>query len=169
MNKFENIINFIVNEASDYQVLSMVFEGIVPEETVNEQKEAEYYNFINEIKGAGKVAGTIAGFGGAGVATAAAAGSIGLANISAAGAGIGLILYGAFAAYKKFMKTYGKRCQTFKGEDRTKCLENAKNQALKQQFSVLKSGMNKCKNSKDPSKCTEIIRKKMAEVQAKIR
>lgn len=168
MDKFEDMINFIINEASDYQILSMIFEGIVPEETINEQKEASYYDLINEIKYPRVTGAAIGGAMGAGAA--AAGGAIGASAPLATAGATGLIIYGAYATYKALMKRLGKQCERIKDpEDHADCLKNAKNNAIKQQMRILKSGMNKCKKSKDPVKCSETIKKKIVELQTKLK
>jgi len=50
INKLEGMLDFIVNESSDYQVLSMMIEGNLPEETSNSVKEAYLYEQLMEIK-----------------------------------------------------------------------------------------------------------------------
>ena len=50
MDKFEDIINFMVNEATDYQILAMIFEGKLPEETSNPEKEPYLYEKLLKTK-----------------------------------------------------------------------------------------------------------------------
>jgi len=166
MSKFEGIINFIVNEASDYQVLSMLFEEYLPEETSNPEKELHLYEQLME---ANKVFSRLHPKAAATAAVAGVGAAVGGFTAPAAVVA-GTLVYGAYAAYRSAMKSLGKKCQTFKSEDeKQECLKNAKNKSIKTQISVLTKGMKRCKKSKDPVKCTDVIRKKINELQPQIK
>lgn len=49
--QFEKSINFIINEASDYQILSMIIEETIPDELNNSQKEIHLIESLNEFSG----------------------------------------------------------------------------------------------------------------------
>ncbi len=53
--KLENIINFVMTEATDYQVLSMLVESDFPKEDSNPEKEVKLIESINKISGLGLI------------------------------------------------------------------------------------------------------------------
>ena len=44
----EEMINFLINEASDYEIISLLVEGVIPEEKYNEDHEAWLFSSLKE-------------------------------------------------------------------------------------------------------------------------
>jgi hypothetical protein len=151
----EKMINFIVNEASDYQVLSMFFEGNLPDETSNPKKEISLnekaYNiiegalFINEVGTLGKIVGGIA-------LTAAAV--------------VGTAVYGAHKLYQRYITQAGRACRG--ATNPRACRKRYKINGVKIQINALKASMAKCDKTKDPEKCKKKLAKEIAKLDARL-
>lgn len=152
-NAYDDSINFIMNEASNYQILSMFLEGNLPEETSNTEKESSLNETVNciirgDIDSLNEEIGT---FGKAAIATVAAG-------------PLGLITYGAYKVFQRYMTKAGSACR--KAIDRRACRKQYKINALKMQINALRSGMSKCAQAKKPEKCKASIEKKIAQLSA---
>ena len=147
----EQMKNFVINEASNYQVLSMIFEGVLPEETSNPEKENSLNEIVqniieNKIELISEEIGTV---GKAAIATVV-------------GGPAGLALYGAYKVFQRYITQAGRACR--KAVDRRACRKQFKINAIKAQINALKSGMSKCSKDKNPEKCKTRIQKKISQL-----
>lgn len=135
----EEMITFILNEASNYQVLSMYFEGILPDETSNTEKESS----LNEV--AKKLMDNDTNL------------------ISEAGFAAGII-YQANQIAQRF-----KRNMTcVKADNPKECFRQLKINVTKKIITALKAGMSACSKDKNPEKCQMKIKKKIEFLNSKL-
>ena len=147
----KKMTNFVMTEATDYQVLSMVFEGILPDETSNEEKEISLKETVQNIINGQLITEEVGTVGKAAIATVV-------------GGPAGLALYGAYKIFQRYMTQAGRACR--KAVDRRACRKQFKINAIKAQIAALKSGMSKCSKDKKPEKCKAKIQKKINTLSA---
>lgn len=150
---YEKMIDFIVNEASNYQILSMFFEGILPDETSNLEKETSLNEMVKNIVEGELINEEIGTLGKAAVA-------------GVVGGPVGLILYGAYKIFQRYMTKAGRMCR--KAVDRRACRKQYKINGTKMQINALKSGISKCSQAKKPEKCKARIEKKISQLNARL-
>jgi len=144
LEMYEQITNFIVNEASDYQVLSMFFEGILPDETSNVEKEISLCEMAQNVaKDKNLNEFIITG------------------SVVATG-----IIYTAYRVYKRLLTRKGRACAG--AVDRKKCYIQFKANLIKRQIQMIKSGMSKCDKSKNPDKCKSKLKKQIDKLNARL-
>ena len=63
----------------------------------------------------------------------------------------------------------GRRCRSYTGNARQKCQKIVKIESWKKQVGALKSGMSKCKKTKDPQQCKYALAGKIDKLEKKIK
>lgn len=86
----------------------------------------------------------------------------------AGGALAALLLLGAYKTYKTNFTQAAKACANFKGEDRDKCMRKYKINAMEAQIMALKTSLDKCKKSKDPSSCNKKVNEKIIKIKKEL-
>jgi len=149
----KQMVNFVINEASNYQILSMFFEGILPDEISNTEKEISLNELAqNIIEGKFELISEELGTVGKAAAATVLTG------------GPGLILYGAYKVFQRYMTKAGRMCR--KAIDRRACRKQYKINGIKLQINALRSGMSKCTKARNPEKCKVKIEKKISRLSA---
>jgi len=132
--------NFIM-EASDKQVEFMLLTGKVKDKLtkedinlINKNKSIlELWVFSNDEIKAVLAAGAILGAGATVFATA--------------------ISKLAHKAYKRFLSQAARKCKGKAGNEKTSCMKNAREEALRGKIKMYQQGISKCSKTKSPSDC----------------
>jgi len=75
----------------------------------------------------------------------------------AAVAGLAAVVAAAYVVYKRVLSKAARACKGQSGSEKTACMKKFKISALQAQINALKSGMAKCKTTKQPYKCKQSI------------
>lgn len=78
------------------------------------------------------------------------------------------IITASSLAYKKYFSKASRACKGKSGEEKNKCMKMQRGNALKAQMATLKSGISKCSQSKNPTKCRQKVIKRMDEIKYKL-
>lgn len=178
---FEKTINFVVNEASDYQILSVLME-----DKLDADKETMLIENLNEFAGttfilteknSEKLMEKSKGFYSTkhnvkiptkpSIPSGAKGG---LASYGKAVDGLAVATVIAYTAYKVYKNYFSKAAKACGGaSDKKGCMKQYKNKATQAQISQLRSGISRCSQSKNPAKCKGVIQNKINNLQSKIK
>ncbi len=114
----------------------------------------EYLEYIQEVPGAGALAGASA---------IGASGGIGLAPVMAA-VSIFSAFNMAFQLYKNYFSKAARRCKDLPAKEKAICMLKAKAMAKEAQLKALKQAAAKCAKTKNPVKCKQKFNAKMSKV-----
>jgi len=142
---YGQMINFIVNEASDYQVMSMFFEGNLPDETSNPEKETSLNEMAQNVMNGENLNEII------------------LMTGAAVAAGI---IYTSYRLFKRLMTKRGRACAG--AVDRKKCYIQFKANLIRKQIQLIKSNFGKCSKTKNPEKCKTKLQNKINKLNARL-
>lgn len=78
-----------------------------------------------------------------------------------------VIGYGAYKIYKNYLSKAARSCAG--KPDKSACMQQYKNNAIKAQITKLKADSGKCSKSKDPDKCKASIQSKILKLQSKLK
>jgi hypothetical protein len=78
----------------------------------------------------------------------------------------GLILYGAYKLYQRYMTKAGIACRN--AINRRTCRKQYKINAIKLQIKELEKGISKCSKAKNPEKCKSAVEKKIKQLEARL-
>jgi hypothetical protein len=223
MHPQEDFKYFIQNEASDYQIISIIVDNYIPEEKydsiaerqlwdkfqniANENLNLKFYknivlemgpiaeynisscrpvlNFISEIGDQPKFARTLfknlsalkkssksALKKGTAAATKLAVdtankGPLGKIAVGmSAGAAAALIAFAALKIYQNYLSKNARAC---KGKpDKTACMKNLKDKAMRMRIQKLRSGLGSCGKAKNPENCKKSLQSKITKLQSKL-
>ena len=80
---------------------------------------------------------------------------------------VGMAAFLGYKAYQNFFSKAARACAGKSGNEKTICMQNVKQNAVKQQLNILKRSMNGCKASANPMKCKQEIQSKILTLQNK--
>ena len=78
------------------------------------------------------------------------------------------ILYGGYKIYQRFLSKAARACSNKSGEEKTACIAQYRNNAIKAQIMELKKGLSVCAKTNNPAKCKATIEDKIKKLQNKL-
>ena len=83
--------------------------------------------------------------------------------------GAGALIYLAYQVYKNYLSKAARSCSSKSGSDKDKCIEKYHNDSLRKEKEILQRLSSKCSNTKEPGQCKNIIKKRIAEIQNRMK
>ena len=80
-----------------------------------------------------------------------------------------IIATAAYKVYKGYLSKAAKACKEKKGEDKSKCMKDYKEKAIREEIKALQSLMKECSKSKDAPKCKKKIQNQIIKKKKKLK
>lgn len=166
-SKLLNLNKFLMLEATDYQILSVLFEDKIPDEKSNPEKEKEFLKSLNEAEvEVGKSPYQMTkwkyskGSGDQGKSKDSDIKPWSKAKMIKNIVVAYLIIKNAKKIYEKYFSSRAIACAK-SPEGRAQCLRNTKAKALEERIKAIEGNLNHCNDTRDPNKCKTIVKKEI--------